>query len=95
VKHERTLRLNANRMATREKAHAHLKAHLRLPEWYGSNLDALRDCLGGIGGKTRIILRFYPRLTQELGDYGVKLLRVLELAAEENQNLQLELRERL
>ena len=87
MKHERRLALNARRMTTREQAHAHLKECLRLPDWYGNNLDALNDCLGEIGEPTRIILRFSPALEQNLGEYGVKLIRVLENASTENENI--------
>jgi ribonuclease inhibitor len=92
MKYEKTLTLNARRMSTRELAHAHLKERLCLPEWYGSNLDALSDCLGEIGRPTRIIVRFIPHLEQSLGEYGVRLIQVLQKAAVENENLRLTLR---
>ena len=40
--------LDAEKMQTREAAHAHLKEMLELPEYYGRNLDALYDCLSDI-----------------------------------------------
>ena len=85
--HEKKLFLNARRMTTRESAHEHLKERLRLPEWYGKNLDALHDCLGEINEPTRIILRFSPVLEQALGEYGLSILRVLQQATEENWNI--------
>ena len=87
--HEKRLFLNARRMTTRERAHEHLKERLRLPEWYGKNLDALRDCLGEISEPTRITIRFSPVLEQMLGEYGQSILRVLRQAAEENWNINL------
>ncbi len=84
--------LNAKRMTTREQAHAHLKERLRLPDWYGNNLDALNDCLGEIGEPTRITLRFSPMLEQNLGEYGLKLIRVLENASTENKSIRVVLR---
>jgi len=92
MKHETRLSLNARRMTTRELAHAHLKERLRLPDWYGNNLDALHDSLGDFGERTRIILRFSPELERSLGAYGTKLIRVLQQAVEENPNLRLTLR---
>lgn len=92
MKHEKRLTLNARRMDTRERAHAHLKQRLRLPDWYGGNLDALNDCLGEIGEPTRVIVRFAPVLTRSLGGYGARLIRVLEQAAEENGNLRVTLK---
>jgi ribonuclease inhibitor len=92
MQHEKRLFLNARRMTTRESAHAHIKARLRLPEWYGNNLDALHDCLGEIGEPTRITVRFAPLLAQQLGEYGTKLIRVLEESGAENAHLHIVLR---
>ena len=89
MKHEKRLTLNARKMDTRERAHEHLKRRLRLPVWYGDNLDALNDCLGEIGEPTTIVVRFAPQLAHLLGDYGTRLMRVLEQAAQENQNLRI------
>lgn len=91
MKHEKRLTLNAKKMTTREQAHAHIKERLRLPDWYGNNLDALNDCLGEIGEPTRITVRFAPLLEQTLGEYGAKLKRVLEKAAAQNENLSIAL----
>lgn len=87
MNHEKRLTLNAKRMTTREQAHAHIKERLRLPDWYGNNLDALNDCLGEIGEPTRITVRYAPRLEQNLGEYGLKLIRLLESASAENKNI--------
>ena len=37
--------LDALKMKTKTEAHSYLKEVLRLPEYYGGNLDALYDCL--------------------------------------------------
>ena len=92
MKHERRITLNGKKMTTREHAHAHLKERLNLPEWYGNNLDALNDCLGEVGQKTHIIVQFYPRMLESLGDYGTRLSKVLTQAAEQNSNLRVSLR---
>ena len=84
--------LNARRMTTRDRAHAHIKRRLALPKWYGNNLDALSDCLGEIGTPTRIIIRFAPLVPRQLGEYGEKLIRVFTRGAEENENLSITLR---
>ena len=94
MKHEKRRILNARRMTTRALAHAHIKDRLHLPEWYGNNLDALNDCLGEIGEPTQIILRFAPLLEQTLGEYGTKLIRVLQQAEQENKNLSVTLKTR-
>ncbi|MBA4347700.1 MAG: barnase inhibitor [Clostridiales bacterium] len=92
MKYVTKIALNARRMNTRERVHAHIKERMRLPEWYGNNLDALNDCLGNINKPTWIILRFAPDLERALGDYGKKLNRVLLQAAEQNPNLRVTLR---
>ena len=89
-----TLRvLNGKRMDTREHAHAHLARRLRLPPYYGNNLDALNDCLGEIAEPTRILLRNASHLRESLGEYGEQLIVVLAEAAERNPSITFVLRE--
>ena len=84
--------LNGNRMETKESAHEHLARRLRLPNWYGRNLDALNDCLGEIGEPTTILFRNAARLPETLGAYGERMLFVLKQAAEANERITLVLR---
>ncbi|HWQ97298.1 MAG TPA: barstar family protein [Clostridia bacterium] len=95
MKHRSSYSLNARRMTTREEAHAHLKERLKLPDWYGNNLDALYDCLSEIGEPTRIVLHFAAKLAMLPDGYGEKLIRVLRQAAEENPNIKLSLHNRI
>ena len=89
-----TLRvLNGKRMDTREHAHTHLARRLRLPSYYGNNLDALNDCLGEIAEPTRILLRNASHLRESLGEYGGRLIAVLVEAAEQNHSITFVLRE--
>ena len=81
--------LNGRRMDTREHAHAHLKKRLRLPDWYGNNLDALCDCLGEINEPSIILVRYTDALRTALGEYGGKLLFVLSAMTGENPNVAL------
>ena len=90
-----TLRiLNGRRMDTRERAHSHLAKRLRLPDYYGNNLDALNDCLGEIAVPTRILLRNAVCLRESLGDYGERLIAVFASAAEQNSNIVFSTRDR-
>ena len=55
--------LDARRFKGRTRAHAYLKEALRLPDYYGKNLDALYDCLGDIGEETVIVV---PEVIQKV-----------------------------
>lgn len=85
----REIFLDGRKMTSRESAHLQLAEALDFPGWYGRNLDALHDCLGDISQPTQLILRHATRMQEGLGAYGVVLLRVLEDAARENENLSL------
>ena len=87
-------RINGWCMGTREKAHAHLKKRLSLPDYYGNNLDALCDCLTEIGEPTEITLVNAAYMRRRLGDYGTKLLSALLACTGENPRLKLTVRER-
>lgn len=89
MQRKRLVVLNGKRMDTREHAHNHLARRLRLPSWYGKNLDALCDCLGEINVPTVILLRNALYMKQSLGDYGEKLISVLAAMTGENTNLSL------
>ncbi len=87
--HERTFVLNGRRMKTREITHAYLKRKLKLPDWYGNNLDALCDCLSEFGEPTIILIRHTDALKEQLGVYGDKLLSAFAAMTGENTNLRL------
>ncbi len=79
--------LDAKRFKGRTRAHAYLKDALRLPDYYGKNLDALYDCLGDIGEETVIVVPEVIRKKEFLGEYGQTMLRVFKDAAAENEML--------
>ena len=82
-------------MHTREKAHAHLKRKLYLPDYYGCNLDALHDCLTDVPEPTQITLRFANSMQKHLGEYGTRLISLLVACTGENPKLSVRIRERL
>jgi len=86
---ERRVTLSGNQMTTRETMHTYLAKKLKFPAYYGKNLDALHDCLCETGHPLRITVTYTERLVEELGEYGETFLRVLQDAAEENENLRL------
>ena len=76
--------LDGKLMKDFESAHYYLSRMLRLPGYYGRNLDALYDCLGGIFTCDSIIILFNgEEMKANLGMYGDKLVKVFEDATEE------------
>ncbi len=62
---------------TRRGAHRYMARALKLPEYYGGNLDALIDCLGEMSDVNVTISNL------KLGEYGKKILQVFLDRAEE------------
>ena len=74
------IRLDGAGLCRRKEAMALLGETLKLPRWWGRNLDALYDCLTGELGRP-VRLELSGRETMEATDFGRRLLRVLEDAA--------------
>lgn len=68
----------------RDDFHKIFAAKLRLPEWYGENLDALFDCLTTISAPTTLILIHVQALINNLGGYGRAAINMMEQAEREN-----------
>ena len=88
----RTIILNTDKISGRDELHDLFQEALSLPEWYGRNLDALFDVLTDIGEDTKVIVELGGLEQQSLGAYMRQLLRVLRDAAEENEQLIVEVR---
>lgn len=86
------IRLDANKMGSKEQLHDYLTHMLFLPSYYGRNLDALYDCLSDIHQPTILFLTHQHVLNENLDKYGDKLLQVLMDAAQKNSNLKLVIR---
>ena len=83
----KTTILNGKRMRYNKSAHDYLKRKLQFPDYYGDNLDALWDMLPTISDPIEIILLNSKSLYENLGDYGVELVRIFVEAMEENENI--------
>ena len=83
----RKVKLNGKKMDTREHAHRHLQKQLRLPAYYGANLDALWDLLGTCGEAIQVTLVNRGDMISALGDYGEKLIQVFKDAERGNDRL--------
>ncbi len=81
---ERTIALDGRCMQTAETAHAYLRQLLQLPTYYGSNADALFDCLTECGEPLTLTLT-HSESTAPL------ILAVLRTAAAQNPALTLNL----
>jgi ribonuclease inhibitor len=79
--------LDSRKMTSISETHIYLKRKLRLPSYYGSNLDALWDTLSTRSEPVQINLLNQFKLSGLLGDYGERLIRVFIEAAETNHNL--------
>lgn len=78
--------IRGENMTTPAQAHAEIARALRLPEYYGGNLDALWDELCAI--RADLVLESPAPMLNALGPYGCKLLQTLYEAAGENPDFQ-------
>ena len=85
--------LDGAQIPDRAALHHALAEGLRLPEWYGGNLDALYDCLTEIAQPTEIEIGNMRALEAALGGYALAFGRALSDAEGENANLRVILRE--
>ncbi len=69
--------IDGRRMTSKEETHRYLARTLRLPPYYGNNLDALHDCLTDLSRDVWIILINGDIMDQNLGAYAEPLRRVL------------------
>ena len=77
--------LDAANMTEKNAAHDYLKKALALPDYYGSNLDALYDCLTELG-----VTEIQFVNLDAAGGYFAKVLSVFQEAQEENPRLQID-----
>lgn len=79
--------LNCGKLTDKATAHPYLKEQFSFPDYYGSNLDALYDCLMEVSD-CQIILQD-PAVLYSSGSYGEALLDTLRDAARDNPTLEL------
>ena len=79
--------IDCTKIHTKEDLHRIFQETLSFPEWYGSNLDALYDCLTEISGKVRLL--DWETAENRLGSYGKKAKKVIAAAALHNTELDL------
>ncbi len=89
--HEMEIQLDARCLTERSEAHVYLQSMLRLPDYYGKNLDALYDCLSEQTDLRLVLL--HGREAEQTGTFYKRLRRVLADAAEDNPGLTVEERD--
>ena len=73
--------IDGKRMTTVEETHRYLERSLRLPPYYGHNLDALYDCLTDLPNTVFVVLINGRQMDEQLGEYAARLRRVFTDAA--------------
>ncbi len=72
------LRLDVSDIRSVRELHAYLKEELKLPDYYGNNLDALYDVLTEKRQYDTVSLYGFDRLRRNIGGYADLLTGVLE-----------------
>ncbi len=75
--------LDGAEMVDRDTAYDYISETLRLPDYFGHNLDALADALSELTPDCIIILLNSFNLIDNLDKYGVKMIQVFQQAAAE------------
>ena len=83
----REVTLDCRSFVSRDAMHKAFAEALSFPDHYGSNLDALHDCLVCLPGETRLTLLHWQTAEASLGGYGRSLKRVLTDSEAENSGL--------
>lgn len=78
----RKIILDGNILADETRCHDYLKEMLELPDYYGKNSDALHDCLTDLQDLEITVINERDNLP-----CYKKILRVLKIAAKENETL--------
>ena len=69
--------IDGKRMTTVDETHRYLERTLRLPPYYGHNLDALYDCLSDLSQNVFIILINGDSMQENLGEAYAQKLRTV------------------
>ena len=70
------IQLDFDHIENKEQLHEYLTQKLKLPDYYGSNLDALHDCLTEKKNIEKISIVHFDSLDSKLGDYAGILVQV-------------------
>lgn len=79
--------IDCSEIRDRDDFHRTFSQKLRLPSWYGENLDALFDCLTSLNKPTTINLLSVQSLIDHLGSYGRAAINAIAAAERENDTV--------
>jgi len=75
--------LDGKEMTSRTMAYRVIGRAMSFPDWFGQNLDALADCLGGLSSDSAVIFVNTGVLAGYLGPYADRLLTCFRDLSEE------------
>ena len=78
--------LDFDGLSDKKELHCYIQNKLKLPEYYGKNLDALNDCLWEVNAC--VILRHIGALDR-FGDYGRTLMEVFRGVAQRSERFEI------
>ena len=79
--------IDVSKVSSTEEFHEIVAQDMRLPDYYGYNLDALYDMLTVWGEPCEIFFRYMRQMEERLPDFAGRLRRVCRDAMEENENV--------
>ena len=85
----RELVVDGNKINDMADIHSLFAKELSFPEWYGNNLDALRDCLTDVSDEVVITVVNRDALFEKLNVRYGRFLKTLEYSKKENEKLKI------
>ena len=79
--------IDCSEIRDKDDFHRVFAQKLRLPSWYGENLDALFDCLTELTKPVTINLLGVQSLIDRLGSYGRAAINAIAAAERENSGV--------
>ena len=87
----RKLEVDARLFTSKQELHSAMRTALGQENYWGSNLDALYDCLTSVCEPTRLIIMHWTAAMLKLGPYADGLWHVLDDASEANPAIEITL----
>ncbi len=79
--------LDGKQMINKKATHQHIKTKLKMPEYYGENLDALWDIMSTYDQAIEICFINTNNVIGKMGDYGKLILQIFQDIEKENDKI--------